>query len=260
MVIYQVDAFTDKIFRGNPAGVCILKEQADEKWMQEVAMEMNLSETAFLQKQGDGFHLRWFTPETEVDLCGHATLASSHILWETGVLQMDQEAVFHTKSGRISAKKDRDYIVLNFPLEEEHPVETPDILKLSLKVPILYTGKNRMDYLVLVDDESTVRSLQPELEILKNLGTRGVIVTSCSNNPEVDFVSRYFAPGAGIPEDPVTGSAHCCLGPFWSKRLGKNKMNALQVSKRGGTLKVTIDSDRAYIAGKAVTVFRADMR
>ena len=194
MVIYQVDAFTDKIFRGNPAGVCILKEQADEKWMQEVAMEMNLSETAFLQRQGDGFHLRWFTPETEVDLCGHATLASSHILWETGVLQMDQEAVFYTMSGRISAKKDRDTIVLNFPLEEEHPVETPDILKLALKVPILYTGKNRIDYLVLVDDENTVRSLRPELEVLKPGYSWSD--STVAQSRKLNFVSRYFAPGA----------------------------------------------------------------
>lgn len=259
MNIYQIDAFTNKIFKGNPAGVCILPGSADEQWMQDIAMEMNLAETAFIYRSDDGFNLRWFTPETEVDLCGHATLASAHILWETGLLKNEDEAVFFTKSGRLSARKDGEYIILNFPTEKDMQIETPEELKKSLKVPILYTGQNRMDYIVEVDNEETVRNLEPDLEIMKRLNTRGVIVTSRSANPEYDFVSRFFAPGAGIPEDPVTGSAHCCLGPYWEKRLGKIELTSYQASKRGGTLKLTINGDRVFIGGKAVTVFCAHL-
>jgi PhzF family phenazine biosynthesis protein len=257
MKIYQVDAFTDKIFKGNPAGVCILPEPADEQWMQDIAMEMNLSETAFLYKQNDSFNLRWFTPEMEVDLCGHATLASAHILWETGVLTSDSEAVFSTKSGMLSAKKDGEYIILDFPVEEDEQINAPEELEKSLMVPILYAGRNRMDYIVEVDNEKTIRSLEPDFEIMKRLNTRGVIVTSRSANPEYDFVSRFFAPGAGIPEDPVTGSAHCCLGPYWENQLAKKELTAYQASKRGGTLKLTINGDRVFIGGKAITVFCA---
>lgn len=259
MKIFQVDAFTDKIFKGNSAGVCILSTAVDEKWMQDVAMEMNLAETAFLQKCDGGFNLRWFTPETEVDLCGHATLASAHILWETGVLESHTEAVFFTKSGKLSAKKDGEYIILNFPAEEDEQVNAPDELRRSLKVPILYTGRNRMDYIVEIDNEKTLRELEPDFEIMKRLDTRGIIVTSHSDNPEYDFVSRFFAPRIGINEDPVTGSAHCCLGPYWEKRLGKKSLSAYQASKRGGTLKVTVNGDRVYIGGKAVTVFCAEI-
>jgi PhzF family phenazine biosynthesis protein len=256
--IYHVDAFTDQVFKGNPAGVCILETAANEQWMRDVAMEMNLSETAFLNPQDGGFNLRWFTPETEVDLCGHATLASAHTLWETGVLPIEREAIFFTKSGRLSAKRDGEYIVLNFPLEEDNPVETPEALQKSLGVPFIYTGRNRMDYIVEVGDEETVRKLEPDFEIMKEIDARGVIVTSPSANPEYDFVSRFFAPGLGVPEDPVTGSAHCCLGPYWQRRLGKEEMAAHQVSKRGGALKVTLKGDRVYIGGKAVTVFCAE--
>jgi len=257
MNIYQVDAFTDRIFKGNPAGVCILPGPASEQWMQDIAMEMNLSETAFLFRQNNGFNLRWFTPEMEVDLCGHATLASAHILWETGVLAVDSEVAFFTKSGRLSARKDGEYIILNFPKEEDEQVNISEGLEKSLKAPILYAGRNRMDYIVEVKDEDIIKTLKPDFEIIKRLNTRGVIVTCRSANPEYDFVSRFFAPGAGIPEDPVTGSAHCCLGPYWKKRLGKDKLTAYQASKRGGVLKVTINGDRVYIGGKAVTVFCA---
>ena len=258
MKVYQVDAFTDVIFKGNPAGVCILSRPLHEKWMQDIAMEMNLSETAFLYRQGDGFNLRWFTPEEEEELCGHATLASAHILWETGVIGLQDEAVFYTRSGKLTAKKDGEFIVLDFPIEEDTQVETPRELELSLGVPILYTGRNRMDYIVEVEDEETVRELEPDPEIMKGLETRGVIVTSRSSDPRYDFVSRFFAPGSGIPEDPVTGSAHCCLAPYWERRLGKNKFIAYQTSKRGGLLKITTNGSRVYIAGKAVTVFCAE--
>ena len=258
MKVYQVDAFTDVIFKGNPAGVCILSKPAHEKWMQDIAMEMNLSETAFLYREADGFNLRWFTPEEEVDLCGHATLASAHILWETGVLDHKADAIFFTRSGKLTAKKDKDDIILDFPIEEDAPVITPHEIELSLGVPILYTGRNRMDYIVEVENEEIVHELKPDIEVLKGLDARGVIVTSRSANLGFDFVSRFFAPGAGIPEDPVTGSAHCCLAPYWERRLGKRTFTAYQNSKRGGILKVTVNGNRVNIAGKAVTVFCAE--
>lgn len=259
MIIYQVDAFTDKVFGGNPAAVCILKEAAEEAWMQNVAMEMSVAETAFLYKVEEGFNLRWFTPEVEVDLCGHATLASAYILWETGLLKQEELAIFETKSGRLSAKKDGDIIILDFPTEEDTETTANEIIERALGVKVIYTGKNRMDYIVEVDSEEIVRSLKPDLELLKTLNTRGVIVTSRADSNNYDFVSRFFAPGAGIAEDPVTGSAHCCLGPFWKKRLGKNVFKAYQASRRGGELDVTVAGDRVKIGGKAVSVLVADL-
>jgi PhzF family phenazine biosynthesis protein len=259
MIIYQVDAFTDKAFGGNPAAVCILKEAAEEELMQKIAMEMNVSETAFLYKTGNSFNLRWFTPEVEVDLCGHATLASAYILWETGLLRKEQEAVFNTRSGRLTAKNDEQLIILDFPIEVDTETEANEIIEKALGVKTLYTGKNRMDYIVEVESEEIVRSLNPNFDVLKALSTRGVIVTSKSDSENYDFVSRFFAPGAGIAEDPVTGSAHCCLGPYWMKRLGKNVFKAYQASKRGGTLEITVEGDRVKIGGKAVSVFVADM-
>lgn len=261
MKIYQVDAFAEKIFEGNPAGVCILPGPAPEKWMQDVAMEMNLAETAFLCRREDGWNLRWFTPEVEVDLCGHATLASAHILWETGEILEGSEAVFFTKSGRLSASKDGEFITLNFPVEEDSPCDAPEAIKAALRgQDILYIGKNRIDYIVELQSEDIIRQLEPDLTVLKVLGCRGVIVTSRASMPGVDFVSRFFAPGAGIPEDPVTGSAHCCLGPYWQRRLGKSVLNAYQASKRGGRLRVEVKGDRVLIGGKAVTVFSADFK
>lgn len=258
MKIYQVDAFTDKKFKGNPAAVCILEEAIDEKLMQDIAMEMNLSETAFLYRIDEGFNLRWFTPESEVDLCGHATLASSHILWETKILKTYEEAVFYTKSGKLSAKRDGQLITLNFPSEEDTRVDIPDELLKSLGVPILYVGRNRMDYIVEVENEKTVRLLKPDFEPMRRIDARGIIVTGRSLNPEYDFVSRFFAPNEGIIEDPVTGSAHCCLGPYWKRILKKDEFKAFQASKRGGELKVLLKDGRVYISGKAITVFSAD--
>jgi len=258
MIVYQVDSFTDRAFSGNPAGVCLLKEAADEKWMQDIAMEMNLSETAFLYQQGEGFQLRWFTPEVEVDLCGHATLASAHILWETGELESGSMAVFHTKSGRLAAVKKGDLIELDFPAEVEASCELPEVLKKALGIPVLYTGRNRMDYIVEVENEDVLRQLEPDHSMMKKLQTRGVIVTCRSSDSEFDFISRFFVPGAGIDEDPVTGSAHCCLGPYWSRKLGKLEMNAYQASKRGGELKVSINGDRVCITGKAITVCKVE--
>ena len=257
--ITQVDAFTDKSFAGNPAAVCILPESRDERWMQDVAREMNLSETAFLVKWTDGFNLRWFTPAIEVDLCGHATLASAHVLWEEGHLKPKEQARFHTHSGLLTAKRRGDWIELDFPAETEEPITTPPDLARALGVSIKYTGKNRFDYLVEVDSEETIRKVKPDFTLLATLPVRGVMVTSRAESPEYDFVSRFFAPGAGINEDPVTGSAHCCLGPFWSKRLGKNDLVAYQASARGGVVRVRVGDKRVYLDGQAVTVLRGEL-
>ena len=260
MRIYQVDAFAQKIFSGNPAGVCLLPSARDELWMQRVAAEMNLSETAFLVRQGNGFTLRWFTPLKEVDLCGHATLASAHILYETNVLQQDQTARFSTmKSGLLTATKRSDSIQLNFPAEEPENAVPPKELLNGLNVKPTYVGINRFDYLVEVESEDIVRSLDPDFALLKHLGVRGVMVTSISSSPGFDFVSRYFAPSFGIDEDPVTGSAHCCLGPYWKRRLNKDSFRAYQASRRGGVVDVHVDGERVILGGHAVTVFSAEM-
>lgn len=257
--IYQVDAFTDKPFAGNPAAVCPLSEPRDAAWMQNVATEMNLSETAFLDEVADGFNLRWFTPAVEVDLCGHATLASAHVLWETGKLSPKEKARFHTKSGLLTAHRDGDEIVLNFPATPDEPTDAAPGLGEALGVTPKYVGRNQFDFLVEVDSEAAVRKLNPDFAALKVLGVRGVMVTSLASSSGFDFVSRFFAPGAGIDEDPVTGSAHCCLGPFWSRRLGKREFLAYQASARGGVVRVRVADERVYLGGKAVTVLRGEL-
>ena len=256
--IYQVDAFTEKPFSGNPAAVCLLSESLDSAWMQNVAREMNLSETAFLQKEADGYNLRWFTPAVEVDLCGHATLASAHILWETGLLSPQEQARFHTRSGLLTAEWRGGEIELNFPAKPEEPAVPPSDLARALGVKPRYTGRSKFDYLVEVESEDTVRGLTPDFSLLKSLAIRGTVVTSRASTAGFDFVSRFFAPAVGVNEDPVTGSAHCTLGPFWSKRLGKNDLYAYQASPRGGTLRVRVAGDRVFLGGKAVTVLRGE--
>ncbi len=257
--IFHVDAFTDKPFAGNPAGVCILPEPCDELWMQKVAQEMNLSETAFLHKQKDGFNLRWFTPAVEVDLCGHATLASAHVLWEAGYLEQDQQVRFHTRSGLLAAERKGDWIELNFPAEPEEQTISPPNLARALGVTPKYVGKNRFDYLVEVDSEEIVRSLKPDFTLLGEIPARGVIVTSVASTQEYDFVSRFFAPGVGVNEDPVTGSAHCCLGPFWENRVNRSEFVAYQASARGGIVHVRVSGKRVYLSGTAVTVSRGEL-
>jgi len=252
--IYQVDAFTAEPFAGNPAAVCLLAEPADAAWMQNVAREMNLSETAFLVPRADGFQLRWFTPAVEVDLCGHATLASAHILWETGRLAADEEARFHTRSGLLTAVRADNWITLNFPAKPEQPAAMPPGLEAALGVTPLYVGRNAFDYIVEVDGETAVRSLQPDFAALRMLEVRGVIVTSRAETAGYDFVSRFFAPGSGIDEDPVTGSAHCCLGPFWAARLNQTEFTGYQASPRGGVVRVCLQGDRVLLQGQAVTV------
>lgn len=258
MKINIVDAFTDKPYRGNPAAVCILQSEMPDEWMQSIAAEMNLSETAFLRQQEDGFLLRWFTPEAEVDLCGHATLASAHLLWEANITD-EEEIKFFTKSGILSARKNDTWIELNFPLEPAEGIEAPEILNDCFNVPFKYVGKNRMDYIVEVEDEEVVRSLQPDIALLNTMETRGVIVTATTNEPEVDFVSRFFCPSIGVNEDPVTGSAHCCLGPYWQEKLGKDRFTAKQLSARGGLLKLHILSERILIYGQAVTTLTGEL-
>ena len=259
MIIYQVDAFTDRVFTGNPAGVCILDKPQDERWMRNVAMEMNLSETAFLLRQDDGFGLRWFTPEVEVELCGHATLASAYILWKTGALRPDETARFHTLSGMLTAVKKPEGIELDFPAKIEAPVAVPEGLSEALGAEPLYVGSNKMDFLVELKSEAEVRKLSPDFNALGRMDARGVMVTAAADSDEYDFVSRFFVPSCGINEDPVTGSAHCCLGPYWMKKLGKNVLKAWQASKRGGGLIVKVEGDRVKLVGKAVMVFHAEM-
>jgi PhzF family phenazine biosynthesis protein len=220
---------------------------------------MNLAETAFLLPREDGFDLRWFTPTVEVDLCGHATLASAHLLWEEGRLEPEEQARFHTRSGLLTADQRGDWIEMDFPAEPEQPVTPPDLLVQALGAPPRYTGMNRFDYLVELDSEAAVRSVQPDLRLLAALPARGVIVTARAEPAGFDFVSRFFAPAAGIDEDPVTGSAHCCLGPYWGARLDKDELTAYQASARGGVVRVRLGGTRVYLGGQAVTVLRGEL-
>jgi PhzF family phenazine biosynthesis protein len=257
--ITQVDAFTDVPFAGNPAAVCLLPSPRDERWMQNVAREMNLSETAVLVRQADGFDLRWFTPAVEVALCGHATLASAHVLWEEMHLAGAPQARFHTKSGLLTADRAGEWIELDFPAKREEATAAPAGLAEALGTTPVYVGRNQFDYLVEVDSEETLRSLKPDHAALAALPVRGVIVTSRGAAGGYDFVSRFFAPGSGVAEDPVTGSAHCALGPFWQTRLGKNTFTAYQASARGGVVRVGVVGDRVKLGGKAVTVLRGEL-
>ncbi len=267
--IIQVDAFTDRPFAGNPAAVLVFPEDEaarwdDAAWLQGVAGEMNLSETAFLRRREDGdFDLRWFTPAIEVELCGHATLASAHVLWTEGLIPEEQEARFHTLSGLLTATQwvdslDKHWIELDFPAEPAKEVPAPPRLLEALGVRFpRHVARNRFDFLVEVGDEAQLRGLRPDITKLTEVQARGIIVTSRSD--EHDFVSRFFAPAAGVDEDPVTGSAHCCLGPYWEQRLGKSDLSAYQASHRGGEVLVRCRGDRVGLGGQAVTVLRAEL-
>jgi PhzF family phenazine biosynthesis protein len=257
--LFQVDAFTDRPFAGNPAAICILNKPGDAAWMQQVAREMNLSETAFLARQDDGYSLRWFTPAVEVALCGHATLASAHVLWEQGYLPADAQARFQTQSGLLTAVRDGDWIEMDFPAKPEQPAESIPGLAEALGITPLYVGMSQFDCLVEVESETSVRELQPDLARLAAIPARGIIVTSRASTPGYDFVSRFFAPNVGVPEDPVTGSAHCVLSPFWSKRLGRARLIGYQASPRGGVVRVQIDGERVRLGGQAVTILRGEL-
>ena len=260
--IAHVDAFADAPFRGNPAAVCLLPAAREQPWMAAVAGEMNLSETAFLAPRADGsYDLRWFTPTVEVALCGHATLASAHVLWERGLLPPDAVARFHTKSGLLTATRAPDgFIELDFPARPSTPMDVPDGLAEALGERVLHVGRSADDELVEVASEAAVRRLNPDLRRLAALPVRGVIVTARAAEGRFDFVSRFFAPAAGVDEDPVTGSAHCCLAPFWGHRLGKTEMLAYQASARGGVVRVVLRGDRVGLGGRAITVLDGELR
>jgi PhzF family phenazine biosynthesis protein len=258
--IVQVDAFTNKAFSGNPAAVCALPQPVPDEWMRNVAREMNLSETAFLTPCDGGYQLRWFTPAVEVDLCGHATVASAHVLWEDGHLPAGQQARFHTRSGLLLADRRGEWIELDFPAKAVTAALGPAELLPALGVAHpAFVGKNAFDYLVEVDSEETLRALDPNYSELRKVAVRGVIVTARAAGGEFDFVSRFFAPGSGIDEDPVTGSAHCALGPYWSERLGKSEFTAFQASARGGVVRVRLQGDRVILGGQAVTVMTGEL-
>ena len=257
--IFQVDAFTSTPFRGNPAAVCVLSAPADEQWMQSVAAEMNLSETAFLHREGAGYRLRWFTPAVEVDLCGHATLASAHVLWEEGLLPRDEQARFASKSGTLTADLHGGLIELDFPAGPTTAARAPAELAEGLAVKLDFVGTTPFDYLVEVGSEDVVRALRPDMTLLGRIDTRGIIVTARSGTAPYDFVSRFFGPQSGVPEDPVTGSAHCALGPYWRARLGKDTFLAHQASARGGDVRVRVAGDRVKLGGQAVTVMRGEL-
>ena len=268
VMLVQVDAFTRERFAGNPAAVCVLAEPVDELWMRNVAREMNLSETAFLLRRAPGVYgLRWFTPTVEVDLCGHATLASAHVLWEERLVPRDAGVRFETRSGVLLASRRADWIELDFPAEPPEAGEPPPGLLEALGVEARYVGQNRFDHLVEVDSETVLRAVSPDMAALRPIGGRGVIVTSPaasvvtrpSAGEAFDFVSRFFAPAAGIDEDPVTGSAHCCLGPYWRRRLGRDSLTGYQASARGGVVRVRVAGDRVRLGGQAVTVFRTTL-
>jgi PhzF family phenazine biosynthesis protein len=259
--ITQVDAFADKPFAGNPAAVCLLPERRDSSWMQLVAREINLSETAFLtlRNHGHGYDLRWFTPLMEVDLCGHATLASAHVLWEQGQLDTDETAAFQTRSGELTAKRRGEWIEMNFPAMPASPVSSREEIEAALGFKPIYAGQTRFDYLVEVESEDEVRGFSPDVTKIARLQARGLIVTSRASRSGYDFVSRFFAPAAGIDEDPVTGSAHCSLGPYWKDRLGRDDLVGYQASARGGFVRTRCEGDRVLLSGQAITVMRGEL-
>jgi PhzF family phenazine biosynthesis protein len=259
--IVQVDAFTTEPFRGNPAAVCVLEAERDEQWMADVAREMNLSETAFLRRLPDGaWSLRWFTPTVEVDLCGHATLASAHVLWHDGAAGAAETLRFETRSGVLTARREGNGIVLDFPAEPALPAAPPAALleALGVAAPVA-AGRNRFDWLIEVDSAAAVRALTPDMKLLATVDMRGVIVTAPADDGEHDFVSRWFGPQTGVDEDPVTGSAHCALGPWWAERLGRTELRGYQASARGGSVGVRVLGDRIELIGTAVTVLRGEL-
>jgi PhzF family phenazine biosynthesis protein len=260
MRLFQVDAFTEDAFAGNPAAVCVLGGPAEARWMQSVASEMNLSETAFVEPRPAGYGLRWFTPVAEVGLCGHATLASAHVLYETGLAGPAAPVRFESVSGPLTARRDEGLLVLDFPARPAAAAPPPAGLLAALGVASpVWTGQSKDDIMVVLEREEEVTGLRPDIEALATLGTRGIIVTAPAARPDADFVSRFFAPAVGIAEDPVTGSAHCTLGPYWAGRLGRPSLTGYQASARGGTVQVRVEDERVLLAGRAVTVFAGQL-
>ena len=266
--ILQIDAFTAEAFKGNPAAVCLLDRSHPDDWMQRVAAEMNLSETAFVLPRSvreDGFDLRWFTPLMELPLCGHATLASAQALWETGKLAAGEDARFHTRSGLLIAKRVGARIEMDFPSLPVQDAALPKDVQKALGAVPRYTGRacgqggSEKNFLLEFETEEVVRGLQPNYSLLREAAETGVIVTARASSGQYDFVSRFFAPYAGIDEDPVTGSAHCSLAPYWSERLDKSEMIGYQASARGGVVHVRMSDGRVFLGGEAVTVLRGSL-
>lgn len=259
--IYIVDAFSDRPFAGNPAGVCLLDGPAEADWMQQVAAEMRHAETAFLYKEDDGWGLRWFTPTTEVDLCGHATLASAHVLFETGELGEDEIATFYTASGPLHVRSEANgRLAMDFPATPPESATLPEPFVAVFGFTPVWEGRSRFDLFAVAPDEAIVRGLDPNDAEVAALGARGVIITArADEGTDADVVSRFFAPGSGVPEDPVTGSAHCAIGPYWCRGLGLPSVRCYQASSRGGTVCVTPEADRVHLVGSAVTVLRGEL-
>ncbi len=256
--IYTIDAFTDRPFAGNPAAVCLPAADPSTDWMQQVAAEMNLAETAFLLPRGNDWSLRWFTPAVEVNLCGHATLAAAHCLWNECGVETPQLR-FHTRSGVLTAERGSDGIRLDFPADPPSPCAVPTGLAEALGVMPIQVARGREDLLVELAGEAAVRALKPEMPLLARIEARGITVTARAADGRHDFVSRFFAPRCGIPEDPVTGSAHCCLGPYWSPRLGKDRLLGFQASSRGGSVGVALAGERIHLFGQAITTLRGNL-
>ena len=257
---WQVDAFTDRPFGGNPAAICWLEHHVSDDWMQSVAAEMNLSETAFVRRRSDGFDLRWFTPTVEVDLCGHATLATAHALWFAGIAEAGSPLHFHTRSGILTCTRDREFIEMDFPALPATAAAPPAGLLEALGVEaVAFVGRTKFDYLVQLDSPEAVRAVRPNFPKLGEVPTRGVIVTARLEDSKFDFLSRFFAPAVGVDEDPVCGSAHCCLADFWGHRLDKRELMALQASNRIGVLRLRLNGDRVLLGGQAVTVWQGEL-
>ncbi len=259
--LFQVDSFTVKPFKGNPAGVCLLEQPRDAVWMQDVAREMNLSETAFLTPKGNDYYLRWFTPSTEVDLCGHATLASAHVLFELGYYDPDETIFFHTKSGVISATFDHGTIELDMPLIRPVPAESSPMLEEILGCTPLAIAHSEDHAILLVEiaDYTFVQAFEPDFKKISLLDETDLIITAQCSDGKFDFVSRFFSPHTGIPEDPVTGLGHCILTPYWASKLNKDRLIGYQASARGGTVWCRLGKDRVYLGGKAVTLFSGEI-
>jgi PhzF family phenazine biosynthesis protein len=259
VLLVQVDAFTGKPFAGNPAAVCILDSPRDALWMQDVAREMNLSETAFVEKAEDGWALRWFTPAIEVDLCGHATLASAHVIWEEGIASPDTDITFTTRSGPLVCHKRSDRIEMDFPARPVRDIDAPRELLDAVGVEPLAAAHSEVGYVLLLGSEDEVRKTKPDFVRLRAIADGWTCITAAGASGGFDFVSRFFAPQAGIDEDPVTGSAHCALADFWYKRTGRNDFRAYQCSERGGVVFVRTEGDRVRLGGQAVTVLRGKL-
>jgi PhzF family phenazine biosynthesis protein len=259
-IIYQVDAFTSEPFKGNPAGVCILEKVMPDDWMQNIAAELHVSETAFISGSKEAYKIRFFTPESEIPLCGHATLSSAHIMYETGIVNRNDEIIFSSKAGILQIRCSSDWIIMNFPAYDVSPVPVPADISDYIGVNPFGLYKTAHGWiLALLANEEEVRRLNPDLKAMKNTIYGDLIVTAPSSDPGYDFCVRCFAPALGIDEDPVTGSAHCALVPFWHKKTGKKEFISHQVSKRGGILKVSMLGDRVEVAGQAVTIFKAGL-